>query len=130
MVFMDTTNFISSSDRLAECVLKWKKYRAVFYAKGSHLSLSRKPNCSQCHLSLSLKPNCSQCHLSLSRKPNCSQCHLSLSRKPNCSQCHLSLSRKPNCSQCHLSLSQKPIIALNFLIQLLSLSFNCAHISH
>ena len=35
MNFRDTTNYISSNDRLADCVLKWKKYSAVFYAKGS-----------------------------------------------------------------------------------------------
>ena len=35
MSFKDTTNCISSNDRLVDCVLKWKKYSAVFYAKGS-----------------------------------------------------------------------------------------------
>ena len=33
--FNDTTNCISSNDHLVDCVLKWKKYSAVFYAKGS-----------------------------------------------------------------------------------------------
>ena len=35
MNFKDTTNCISSNDRLIDCVLKWKKYSIVFYAKGS-----------------------------------------------------------------------------------------------
>ena len=35
MNFKDTTNYISSNDRLADCVLNWTKYSTVFYAKGS-----------------------------------------------------------------------------------------------
>ena len=33
--FKETTKCISSKDHLIECVLKWKKYSIVFYAKGS-----------------------------------------------------------------------------------------------
>ena len=40
MNFRETMNCISSNDRLADCLLKWKKYSAVFYAKGSESNKS------------------------------------------------------------------------------------------
>ena len=35
MNFKDTMNCINSNDRLIDSVLKWEKYSAVFYVKGS-----------------------------------------------------------------------------------------------